>query len=282
MTPGERFRAAVEQASPLQVVGAINTYCAIMAKAAGFSALYLSGAGVANACYGLPDLGMTSVDNVAEEVRRMTARVDLPLLVDADTGWGNALNVAHTIRVLEAAGAAAVHIEDQVFAKRCGHRDKKRLVSTEEMCERLQAACEARRDKHFVIMARTDAFASEGLEASIERARAYIRAGADMLFAEALTQLEDYRAFVDLGVPVMANITEFGKTPLFTCDELRRVGVRLVLYPLSAFRAMNQAALDVYATIKQEGTQKKMLDKMQTRETLYHYLDYLAYEEKQR
>lgn len=281
-SPGARFKEALSKEKPLQIVGTINAYCALMAQSVGFQAIYLSGAGVANACYGMPDLGMTSVDNVAEEVRRITAMVPLPLLVDADTGWGNSLNVAHSIRVLEKAGAAGVHLEDQVFAKRCGHRDGKKLVSTDEMCERIQAAVEAKVDEDFIIMARTDAIAGEGLEAAIIRAKAYVAEGADMIFAEAVTQLEDYQRFANaVEVPILANITEFGKTPLFAAKALGEAGVSMVLYPLSAFRAMNQAALEVFQAIKQEGTQVALLDKMQTRADLYEFLNYLAYEGKQ-
>jgi methylisocitrate lyase len=281
-TPGARLRAAMEVESPLQIAGAINAYCALLAENAGFRALYLSGAGVANASFGLPDLGMTTLSEVCEEIRRMTQATSLPILVDADTGWGGAFMVARTIREMSRAGAAGCHLEDQVQAKRCGHRPGKELVSAAEMSDRIKAAADARTDDSFVIMARTDAHANEGLTAAIERSQAYVAAGADMIFAEALGSLDDYRAFTSaLGsVPVLANITEFGKTPLYTVPELREAGVRLVLYPLSAFRAMSQAALEVYRTLRSEGGQKSVLHRMQTREELYGVLGYHAYEEK--
>lgn len=267
---------------PLQVVGVINAYCAMLAERAGFRALYLSGAGVANASFGLPDLGITSLNDVCEDVRRITHATDLPLLVDADTGWGGAFMIARTIREFTRAGAAGCHLEDQVQAKRCGHRPGKELVSSPEMCDRIKAAVDSRTDEQFVIMARTDAHASEGKNAAIERAQAYVAAGADMIFAEALTTLDEYRDFTKaLGkTPVLANITEFGKTPLFTIEELREAGARLALYPLSAFRAMSQAAEAVYGTIRTQGTQKDLLDRMQTRKELYEVLDYHAYEDK--
>lgn len=278
---GARFRAAVRDESPLQVVGAVNAYAAKLAEHAGFRALYLSGAGVANASYGLPDLGITTLDNVLEDVRRITSATALPLLVDADTGFGSAFNIARTVREMIRAGAAAIHIEDQVQAKRCGHRPGKAIVSKEEMVDRVKAAADARTDDDFVIMARTDALAVEGLDAAIARAVACREAGADMIFAEAVTELEQYRKFVKaVGVPVLANITEFGKTPMYTVADLRSVGVGLVLYPLSAFRAMNQAALNVFRTIRRDGTQKSVIDTMQTRADLYEFLDYHAYEEK--
>lgn len=279
--PGARFRAALKKEMPLQVPGAINAYAAIMAERTGFHALYVSGAGVANASHGIPDLGMTNLQDVVEDVRRITAVTDLPLLVDIDTGWGSALNIARTIRELERAGAAAVHIEDQVLAKRCGHRPNKAIVDAGEMQDRIKAAVDARRDAAFVVMARTDAFAQEGLDAAVARACAYRDAGADMLFPEALTQLDEYRAFVDgVGIPVLANITEFGKTPLFTLDELRSAGVAMALYPLSAFRAMNAAALRVYEALRKDGTQAGVIDTMQTRNELYDFLGYHAYEAK--
>lgn len=278
-SPGLAFKQALQHEKPLQVVGVINAYCALMAADAGFKALYLSGAGVANACFGMPDLGMTSVDNVAEEVRRIVSATKLPLLVDADTGWGHILNVAHSIRVLEKAGAAGVHLEDQVFAKRCGHREGKKLVSMEEMCERIRAAVQAKNDKDFIIMARTDAYGVENLDAAIKRAQAYVAAGADMIFAEAVGHLSDYKKFVEaVKVPVLANMTEFGKTPLYDLKELAGVDVSMTLYPLSAFRAMNQAALNVYQTLRQTGTQKSCLPAMQTREQLYQTLNYSHYE----
>ena len=278
---GTRFRQVLDQEHPLQIVGAVNAYSALLAKQSGFKALYLSGAGVANASFGLPDLGLTTLNDVCEDVRRITTASDLPLLVDADTGWGGALMIARSVKQLCRAGAAGLHLEDQVQAKRCGHRPNKALVSTAEMVDRVKAAVDAREDDDFVIMARTDAFASEGREAAVERARAYAEAGADMIFAEALPSLDDYRAFTAaLGVPVLANITEFGKTPLFSVNELRDAGVRLVLYPLSAFRAMNAAALRVYQTLRTEGTQKAVVDLMQTRDQLYEILNYHAYEQK--
>lgn len=279
-SPGLLFRKALQQEQPLQIVGVINAYCALMAEEVGFKVLYLSGAGVANACYGLPDLGMTSLDNVAEEVRRITKRTKLPLLVDADTGWGHILNVAHSVEVLEKTGAAGMHIEDQIFAKRCGHRDGKKLVDMEEMSERIRTAVQAKQDPDFVVMARTDAYGVEGLQSAIVRAKEYVAAGADMIFAEAMNTLDDYQQFARaIHVPVLANLTEFGKTPLFTLNELKQVGIAMALYPLSAFRAMNQAALEVYQAVKNEGTQKSQLDKMQTREELYKTLDYHYYEQ---
>lgn len=263
-------------------MGVINAYCAMLAERAGFHALYLSGAGVANASFGLPDLGITSLNDVCEDVRRITHATELPLLVDADTGWGGAFMIARTIRELTRAGAAGCHLEDQVQAKRCGHRPGKELVSCAEMCDRLKAAVDSRTDEQFVIMARTDAHASEGKAAAIERAQAYVAAGADMIFAEALTTLNEYRDFTKaLGeTPVLANITEFGKTPLFTIEELREAGARLALYPLSAFRAMSQAAEAVYGAIRTQGTQKDSLSRMQTRQELYEVLNYHAYEDK--
>lgn len=280
-TPGARLRAAVNEERPLQVVGAINAYAALLAERSGFRALYLSGAGVANASYGLPDLGITTLNDVLEDARRITGATQLPLLVDGDTGWGGAFNIARTVKELIRAGAAGVHIEDQVQAKRCGHRPGKMIVSKEEMVDRIKAAVDARTDPDFVIMARTDAFAVEGMEAAIERASLCRDAGADMIFPEALTELDQYRAFSQaVNIPALANITEFGKTPLFTTEELRAAGVSLVLYPLSAFRAMSKAALSVYQTIRRDGTQKNMLDTMQTRMELYDVLDYHGYEQK--
>jgi methylisocitrate lyase len=280
-TPGTKFRKAQAQSRPLQVAGTINAYTALMAKHVGFQALYVSGAGVANASYGLPDLGMTTLDNVLTDVSRITEAVDLPLLVDIDTGWGNAFMIARTIRAMQRAGAAAVHIEDQVFEKRCGHRPDKSLVSKEKMIARLKAALDARDDDSFVIMARTDALASEGFDKTIERCLAYEQAGADMHFIEAVTSLEDYHKFKQvLQRPILANMTEFGKTPLHTTSELASVGVDLVLYPLSAFRAMNLAALKTYQEIKECGTQIHLLEQMQTREELYGFLGYEAYEKQ--
>jgi methylisocitrate lyase len=278
---GARLHAALQAEQPLQVVGAINAYSALLAAHCGFRALYLSGAGVANASFGVPDLGITSLNDVCEDVRRITAACDLPLLVDADTGWGAAFNVARTCKELQRAGAAGLHLEDQVAAKRCGHRPGKLLVSVQEMSDRLRAAVDARSDLQFVIMARTDAFAVEGLEAALSRAQAYVAAGADMIFAEAFTSLDDYQYFTQaLSVPVLANITEFGQTPLFSTHELGTAGVRLVLYPLSAFRAMSQAALLTYSAIRRDGTQKEACALMQTRAELYQHLDYEAYERK--
>jgi methylisocitrate lyase len=282
MSPGARFRKAVQEERPLQVIGAICAYHARLAQRTGYRALYLSGGGVAAGSLGMPDLGISNLDDVLIDVRRITDVCDLPLLVDADTGFGaSAFNVARTVRSLIKAGAAATHIEDQVGAKRCGHRPGKELVSAEEMCDRIKAAADARTDRDFVIMARTDGLAGEGLEAALARAARYAEAGADMIFPEAVTELAQYRKFVDaVKVPVLANITEFGKTPLFTVDELRSAGVAIALYPLSAFRAMNQAALKVYEAVRRKGTQKDVLALMQTRDELYDYLDYHAYEKK--
>ncbi|HSS65213.1 MAG TPA: methylisocitrate lyase [Gammaproteobacteria bacterium] len=280
-SPGHRFRAALEAESPLQVVGTVNAYAALLAEQSGFRAIYLSGAGVANASYGLPDLGMTTLNDVVEDVRRITAVCPLPLLVDADTGFGPAFMVSRTVAQLTSSGAAGMHIEDQVQAKRCGHRPGKALVSAAEMADRIKAAVDARRDPGFVIMARTDAVASEGVDAAIERARHYVAAGADMIFAEAVTSLDDYRAFTaGIDVPVLANVTEFGRTPLFSLEELRDAGVGLALYPVSAFRAMSKAALRVYAAIRRSGTQKNVIDAMQTREELYQVLGYHEYEKR--
>lgn len=281
MSAGARFRSAVARHAPLQIPGAINAYCALLAEQAGFRAVYLSGAGVANASLGLPDLGITTLDDVLEDARRITGATPLPLLVDADTGFGSAFNIARTTRELIRAGAAAMHIEDQEQAKRCGHRPNKATVSTEEMCDRLKAAVDARADDGFVVMARTDALAREGIQAALERAAAYVEAGADMIFAEAVRTLDEYRAFTAaVDVPVLANLTEFGMTPGFTVRELGQVGVRLILYPLSAFRAMSQAALGVYRAILEDGTQKAVLTSMQTREELYAVLGYHEYERK--
>ena len=281
MTPGAAFRAAMAAERPLQLVGAVNAYSALLAREAGFRALYLSGAGVANASFGLPDLGMTALPDVCEDVRRITGAVPLPLLVDADTGWGDAFNIARSVRELARAGAAGLHLEDQVQAKRCGHRPGKALVETGEMCDRLRAAVDARPHADFTIMARTDAHAVEGQGAAVERAMAYVEAGADMIFAEALGSLAEYRQFTQaVKVPVLANLTEFGQTPLLTVQELASVGVQLVLYPLSAFRAMSRAALDVYTAIRRDGTQRAVIDRMQTRQELYGVLGYEAFEQK--
>jgi len=280
-TPGARFRAALAAEKPLQVVGAINAYAARLAQATGFRAIYLSGGGVAANSLGIPDLGISTMEDVLTDVRRITGACPVPLLVDIDTGWGGAFNIARTIRQMIEAGAAAVHIEDQVSAKRCGHRPGKELVPAEEMADRIKAAVDARTDPHFVLMARTDALASEGLARAIERAQAYVAAGADMIFAEAVTELGQYKQFREaVGVPILANITEFGKTPLFTREELAAAGVDIILYCCAAYRAMNAAALKVYETIRTEGTQKSALPLMQTRDELYKFLDYHAYEQK--
>jgi len=281
MSAGARFRAALEAESPLQIVGTINAYTALLAERAGHKAIYLSGAGVANASFGLPDLAVTTLNDVTEDVRRICSASDLPLLVDIDTGWGSAFMISRTIREMTWAGAAAVHMEDQVAVKRCGHRPGKALVETAEMCDRLKAAVDGRIDDDFFIMARTDAHAVEGQQAAIDRACAYVEAGANGIFAEALTTIEEYREFTDaVKVPVLANLTEFGKTPLFTTGELAKVGVAMTLYPLSAFRAMSAAAVKVYETIKTDGTQQAVVDEMQTRMELYDVLGYQAYEDK--
>ncbi|MEQ8184803.1 methylisocitrate lyase [Marinobacter salarius] len=281
LSPGARFRKALKENHPLQIVGTIIAYTAMMAEKVGHQAIYLSGGGVANASYGLPDLGMTTLNDVVEDVRRITAATDVPLLVDIDTGWGGAFNIARTIREMERAGAAAVHIEDQVAQKRCGHRPNKEIVSQEEMVDRITAAVDARQDDDFFIMARTDAFQKEGLDAAIERAKACIEAGADGIFAEAVTELEHYKAFSEaLDVPVLANITEFGATPLYNRKELAEAGAGMVLYPLSAFRAMNKAALTVYENILEKGDQKDVVDLMQTRMELYDFLNYHDFEQK--
>jgi methylisocitrate lyase len=282
LSPGAKFRAAMAAEKPLQVPGAICAYHAILAERSGFRAIYLSGGGVAAGSLGVPDLGISGLDDVLTDVRRITDASALPLLVDVDTGFGaSAFNVARTVKSLTKAGAAAMHIEDQVGAKRCGHRPNKELVTRDEMVDRIKAAVDARTDADFVVMARTDALSVEGLDAAIERASAYVAAGADMIFPEAMTELAMYRRFADaVKVPVLANITEFGSTPLFTLDELRSAGVAIALYPLSAFRAMNKAALGVYATLRRDGTQKAVVDAMQTRAELYDYLGYHAYESK--
>lgn len=277
----EYFRALVQSESSVQLLGVINAYAARLAEASGARALYLSGAGVANASYGLPDLGMTGLSDVLEDVRRITDTTTLPLLVDIDTGFGHLLNVARTIQQMERAGVAAVHIEDQRIAKRCGHRPNKTIISEKAMGDRIKAAVDARKDPDFVIMARTDAYAVDGMQAAVDRALYYTELGADMIFPEALTTLEEYRVFTSaVSVPVLANITEFGKTPLFTREALESVGVKLILYPLSAFRAMSKAALDVYRAILDEGTQQSMVSNMQTRAELYQVLDYARFEEK--
>lgn len=278
---GARFRAALEDEKPLQIAGTINAYSALLARRAGFKAIYLSGAGVANHSFGFPDLGITSLNDVCEDIRRVGNATSLPLLVDADTGWGGAFMIARTVRDMTRAGAAGFHIEDQVQAKRCGHRPGKALVSSDEMCDRLKAAVDAKTDEQFVIMARTDAHSVEGQQAAIDRAVAYAEAGADMIFAEALTELDEYRQFTDaVSVPVLANITEFGKTPMFTVDELGGSGVAMVLYPLSASRAMAKAAAAVYAEIRSTGSQKDVLATMQERSDLYEVLGYHEYERK--
>ena len=282
MTAGEKFRKALKEEKPLQVIGAINANHALVAKKVGYRAIYLSGAGVASGSLGMPDLAISGLDDVLTDIRRITDVCDLPLLVDVDTGFGaSAFNVARTTRALIKFGAAAMHIEDQVGAKRCGHRPGKELVSKQEMVDRVKAAVDARTDDSFVIMARSDALANEGLEKCIERLVAYREAGADMIFPEAITDLPMYRKVADaVKVPILANITEFGKSPLYTVDELRSAGVAIVLYPLTAFRAMNKAALKVYETVRKEGTQKKLIGEMQTREELYDIIDYHAYEKK--
>ena len=281
-SPGVAFREAVAAEQPLQVPGAINAYHAILAQSSGFKAIYLSGGGVAAGSLGLPDLGISNLDDVLIDVRRVTDACPLPLLVDVDTGFGaSAFNIARTVKSLIKAGGAAMHIEDQVGAKRCGHRPGKAIVGRDEMVDRIKAAVDARTDPGFVVMARTDALAVEGLDAAIERAQACVEAGADMVFPEAITDLPMYRRFADaVKVPILANITEFGATPLFTVDELHGAGVAIVLYPLSAFRAMNQAALNVYRTLRRDGTQRAAVDTMQTRAELYEYLGYHAFEQK--
>ncbi len=285
LSPGAKFRLAVKTNDPLQVVGTINPYCAMMAKKLGHQAIYLSGGGIANASYGLPDLGITTLNDVLVDVDRITNACDLPLLVDIDTGFGGAFNIGRTIKAMEKAGAAAVHMEDQVAQKRCGHRPNKAIVSVEEMTDRVKAAVDARDNPEFVIMARTDALAVEGMDSAIERAIACVEAGADMIFPEAMTELQQYEQFstalhsaTGKHVPILANITEFGQTPLYNCEELAKSKVDMVLYPLSAFRAMNKAAEMVYSHILQNGNQEALLDNMQTRKELYEYLDYHSYE----
>jgi len=281
MSTGARLWQALDEERPLQVVGAINAYSALLAERAGFKALYLSGAGVANASLGLPDLAMTTLNDVCEDIRRICFATDLPLLVDADTGWGSAFMIGRTIREMTRAGAAACHIEDQVAAKRCGHRPGKALVETTEMADRIKAAVDARTDPKFVVMARTDAHAVEGQQAALDRAGSYVEAGADMIFAEALSTVEEYTQFTStIDVPVLANLTEFGKTPLFTTQEMADAGVRLALYPLSAFRAMSAAAENVYNTLRKDGSQASVVDTMQTRKELYEVLGYHEYEDK--
>ncbi len=278
---GLRFRKAIDSEKPLQIMGTINAYCALLAEQAGFKAIYLSGGGVANTSFGLPDLGVTTMNDVVTDASRITATTEVPLLVDIDTGWGSAFSIARTIKEMERAGVAAVHIEDQVAAKRCGHRPNKELVSIDEMADRVKAAADAKTNSDFVLMARTDAYNSEGQQAAIDRACAYVEAGADMIFAEAVYELEDYRAFTNaVDVPVLANITEFGRTPYFTTSELSEAGASMVLYPLSAFRAMSKAAQNVYESIRKEGTQTSVVDTMQTRMELYDVLGYHEYEQK--
>lgn len=279
MSAGLKFKHAIANNRPLQVVGTINAYTAMMAEKMGHQAIYLSGAGVANASFGMPDLGMTSLDNVLEDIRRITGASDLPLLVDADTGWGGAFNIARTVKEMTKAGAAGFHIEDQVAQKRCGHRPNKEIVSQGEMVDRIKAAVDAKTDSDFYIMARTDAFQKEGLNAAIDRAAACVEAGADAIFAEAVHDLADYQAFAKaINVPILANITEFGQTPIYTKEQLSNVGVEMVLYPLSAFRAMNKAALNVYSAILNEGSQQSQIENMQTRSELYDFLDYHTHE----
>jgi len=281
MTPGLLFREAIKQEQPLQVIGAINAYHAKLAERSGYKAIYLSGGGVAAGSLGLPDLGITTLKDILIDINRITDASSLPLLVDIDTGFGGAFNIARTIRSVEKAGVAAVHIEDQVQAKRCGHRPNKAIVSQDEMVDRVKCAVDAKYDANFVVMARTDALAVEGLQSAIDRACACVEAGADMIFPEAIDSLETYQKFTEaLDVPILANITEFGATPLFTTEELKSVGIAIALYPLSAFRAMNKAALEVYQTIKRNGSQRELIDLMQTREELYDFLDYHDYEKK--
>jgi len=282
MSAGQKFREALRQEKPLQIVGTINAHHALMAKRVGYRAVYLSGGGVAAGSLGMPDLGISNLDDVLIDIRRITDVCDLPLLVDVDTGFGaSAFNVARTTRSLIKAGAAAMHMEDQVGAKRCGHRPGKELVSTQEMADRIKSAVDARTDPGFVIMARTDSLANEGLDSAVSRAVAYVKAGADMIFPEAITDLPMYRKFADaVKVPILANITEFGKSPLFTVDELRSANVAMVLYPLTAFRAMNKAALNVYENLRKTGSQKNSIGEMQTREELYDIINYHSYEKK--
>lgn len=277
---GARFRAALLEEKPLQIMGTVNAYAAMMATQVGYRAIYLSGAGVANYSYGMPDLGMTSLDNVLEDVRRITSRVDTPLLVDIDTGWGGAFNISRTIKQMISAGAAAVHLEDQAAQKRCGHRPNKEIVSLEEMVDRVKAATDAKTDPDFVLMARTDALQKEGLQGVIDRACAYVEAGADAIFAEAMTDITMYKTVCDaVGVPVLANITEFGSTPYYTVEELGEQGISMVLYPLSATRAMQKAALQVMRSVREQGTQVNVLDIMQERKELYEFLNYHEFEQ---
>ncbi|MDE7173172.1 MAG: methylisocitrate lyase [Helicobacter sp.] len=281
VSPGKKFRTAVKENAPLQILGVIDAYSAMQAQKVGAKAIYISGGALAAMSLGLPDLGISSLEDVCTDTRRITAASDLPLLVDADTGWGGAFNIARTIKELTRSGAAACHIEDQVAQKRCGHRPNKELVSADEMCDRIKAAVDAKIDPDFVVMARTDAHASEGQQAAIDRASRYVEAGADMIFAEAIHTLDEYKQFTQtIKVPVLANITEFGKTPYFTRDELGKVGISMILYPLSAARAMNKAALEVFEDILKNGTQQKSIEKMQTRAELYETLGYHAYEQK--
>ena len=275
------FFEVLKNEKPLSVAGAINPYSALLAKKTGIKALYISGAGVANASFGLPDLALTSLDNVLEDLRRIRGISNLPILVDCDTGWGSALNISKTTKEMIFAGASGIHIEDQVSEKRCGHRPNKEIVSTEEMCDRMKAARDAISDDGFMLMARTDAFANEGINGTIERAQRYVEAGANALFPEAITSLEDYKTLSDsVTVPILANITEFGMTPLFKKDELKKAGISIILHPLSAFRAMSKAALEVYSTISEDGNVEKILEKMQSRDELYEILDYHTYEKK--
>ena len=281
LTAGFLFKQAIKQERPLQVIGAINAYHAKLAEKTGYKAIYLSGGGVAAGSLGIPDLGISTLEDILIDIRRITDVTTLPMLVDIDTGFGGALNIARTIRAVEKAGAAAVHIEDQVQAKRCGHRPNKAIVSQAEMVDRIKSAVDAKQDNNFVIMARTDALAVEGLESAIDRACACVNAGADMIFPEAINDLATYKKFTDaVDVPVLANITEFGATPLFTIAELKSVNIAIALYPLSAFRAMNKAALNVYQSVRKNGTQREVVDQMQTREELYDYLDYHTYEQR--
>ena len=275
------FFEVLKNEKPLSVAGAINPYSALLAKKTGIKALYISGAGVANASFGLPDLALTSLDNVLEDLRRIRGISNLPILVDCDTGWGSALNISKTTKEMISVGASGIHIEDQVSEKRCGHRPNKEIVSTEEMCDRMKAARDAITDDEFMLMARTDAFANEGINGTIERAQRYVEAGANALFPEAIISLEDYKTLSDtVSVPILANITEFGMTPLFKKDELKKAGISIILHPLSAFRAMSKAALEVYSTISEDGNVEKILEKMQSRDELYEILDYHTYEKK--
>ena len=275
------FFEVLKNEKPLSVAGAINPYSALLAKKTGIKALYISGAGVANASFGLPDLALTSLDNVLEDLRRIRGISNLPILVDCDTGWGSALNISKTTKEMVSAGASGIHIEDQVSEKRCGHRPNKEIVSTDEMCDRMKAARDAISDNEFMLMARTDAFANEGMSGTIERAQRYVEAGANALFPEAITSLEDYKTLSDtVSVPILANITEFGMTPLFKKDELKEAGISIILHPLSAFRAMSKAALEVYSAIAKDGNVEKIIEKMQSRDELYEILDYHTYEKK--